>query len=52
MLANLLVLVALFAGYVLHERPTILPVIAGIAGLFAIGGVILTSVKLVNRRRP
>lgn len=51
-LTGVLVLAPLFAGYVLHEHPTVIPVIAGVAGLATIGGAILTTVLLVTRRRP
>ncbi|KOU52630.1 hypothetical protein [Streptomyces sp. WM6378] len=51
-LTGVLVLALLFAGYVLHEHPTVIPVIAGVAGLATIGRAILTTVLLITRRRP
>ncbi|MFI6056460.1 hypothetical protein ACIBCO_41225 [Streptomyces violascens] len=49
MLVGVLVFAGLFAGYVLHEHPTVLPAIAGVAALFSIGGVIFAVVKRLNR---
>ncbi|MGW2818950.1 hypothetical protein [Streptomyces sp. NPDC001415] len=51
-LTGLIILTLLFALYVLNEHPTVLPAIAGVGTLVAIGAAIVGVVKFTNRQRP